>query len=425
MLLSAAQTLALSVAVRVASASTCRDRRYQPFSSTSIWNYPIGSAASYVPANIYTNSFNSSWACDLRVSAPGRRRQCAGAPKNASEQECLAAGCCFHAPSNFPTCFKPAGGYPDAGFHADQDIIILGQAGDPLTPFLDRAWVGVPHCCDTSGPQRAMIPFPHDFVTDCELNNNAAALLLADNVTLLQFQPLYRGTPGSPLMAQYPPTCPYNFTAGWNISVLGEGLWGAHGGSFLSSMGGTLRVGELMEDTPPIAHALKLEAYAHDYYWAGFTGPACYTWPALACDGYARAGGDGGYNGTVPEVRPGTLLAVPPANLPALLANLTTGPARKIATALATHGGYLVDDTAGDSGALCMEPGAISELQAVCGISMNITSSAYPTSTGPTGDFFYDLLHIFQALHAVSNNAPGSIGGGGTPLAPMAPPLCT
>lgn len=207
------------------SAGQCRDRWAQPFSVDSIWNWPLGVNASYVSAGIYTG-FNATWGCALRVSAPSRRRACPGVPQNASEAECLAAQCCFA--DTGMRCFKPAGGPPDGGFHADQDVLVRGQLGDPPTPFLDRAWVSPPHCCDPSGPQRALVPFPPDFVTDCELNNNAAALLLGDNVTLLQFQPLYRGFPGSPLMAQWPPTSPYDFNAGFNQSILGNGTWGAH-----------------------------------------------------------------------------------------------------------------------------------------------------------------------------------------------------
>ena len=74
--------------------------------------------------------------------------------------------------------------------------------------------------------------------------------------------------------------------------------------------------------------------------------------------------------------------------------------------------------------AICAEPAAIVELRDVFGISINITSSALPGSPGATGDFFRDIVAIFQSLHAVTNNAPGNVGGGGTPLAPPAPPIC-
>jgi hypothetical protein len=40
-------------------------------------------------------------------------------------------------------------------------------------------------------------------------------------------------------------------------------MYGAHGGSGLSAMGGSIRKGELMPNTGAIAHALKLELWAH------------------------------------------------------------------------------------------------------------------------------------------------------------------
>ena len=39
-------------------------------------------------------------------------------------------------------------------------------------------------------------------------------------------------------------------------------------------------------------------------------------------------------------------------------------------------------------------------------------------------DLWEDLVEIFQALHAVVNNGPSSIGGGGTPRVPTQPPIC-
>ncbi len=345
-----------------------------------------------------------------------------GTNGSSSEAVCLAAGCCFVS-SPRPQCFIPAGGIPDHGVHADQDLLVRGSPGDPLTPFLDRAWRGGAECAE-SGAARGALPFPAAWTSDCVDNNNAFALLLGDNVTLLQSQPLYRAGAGRPLMAQWPPTSPYpGFLAGWNSSILGGGANGAHGGSFLSSIGGTLRAGELTAGSIP--HALKIEVFGHDYYWSGLLGPpACYAWPALACDGYGNSSGWNGYRGLLPWVRPGALLAVPLALAPPLAANLTTAPARTILAALVNYGAYIVDDTAGDSAAICAEPAAVAELKQVFNISINISDSALPSSEGQTGAFFRDIVAIFQNLHAVTNNGPDSVGGGGVPLVPPPPPIC-
>lgn len=141
-------------------------------------------------------------------------------------------------------------------------------------------------------------------------------------------------------------------------------------------------------------------------------------------DGYGNSSGWNGYNGLLPWVRPGALVAVPSSLAGALAARMVTPPARTILQALVEYGAYLVDDTAGDSLAICAEPAAIVELRESWGISINITSSAMPNSPGATGDFFRDVVLIAQNLHAVSNNAPGSVGGGGVPLQPPAPPIC-
>ena len=111
--------------------------------------------------------------------------------------------------------------------------------------------VAAPRCRHphtAAGPVKARLPLPHDLVTDCIANNNGAALLLPDNSTLvqvyshsrlcicsrfmrLQFQPFYRPKPGGPFVAWYHTGAPQPFP--WQISILGDGVYGAHGGSFL------------------------------------------------------------------------------------------------------------------------------------------------------------------------------------------------
>lgn len=215
----------------------CRDRWLQPFASESIWNSALGSLAEFKHAQIFTNFFNYTYGCALRVSAANRRVHCKAPGTNGStpEPQCVQAGCCFVSEPR-PQCFIPAGDIPDHGVHADQDLLIRASPGDALTPFFDRAWHGGAECTE-GGAQRGLVPFPHNWTSDCEDNNNAFALLLPDNTTLLQSQPLYRSGAGRPIMAQWPPTRPYPFMAGWNMSILGLGAAGAHGGSFLSSIG--------------------------------------------------------------------------------------------------------------------------------------------------------------------------------------------
>lgn len=342
----------------------CRDRTLWPFSQGSIWNQPIGSGAVFVPANLYQN----------------------GMP-------------------------------PPHQFHNDQDLFVVASADDPPTPWINQGdWSGGNKCAVT-GQQAATIPLPYNWTTSCVLNNNALGVLLPDNRTLLQMQPAYRGSPGSPLLALYHQGGPVPFP--WSMDILGDGAWGAHGGSGLSAVGGAIRLGELLNTTGPIRHALKIELYAHQYYYGGGGRAECFAWPALGCDSYAFDNSSGmQYGGLNPYLKPGALLAIPQAARQ-MLAPFQTVPGQKIADALTSYGAYIVDDTANPSAAVCMEAEVTQELQVAYGIRVDIGNPAQP------GDPFYaDLLAAFSALQIVSNNGNSTVGGGGTPTAPLAPPIC-
>ena len=109
-------------------------------------------------------------------------------------------------------------------------------------------------------------------------------------------QPAHRCGPGTPLLARYGGNssggagggCPQWFP--FSTSILGEGALGAHGGSGLSSVGGTIRLGELLPNSGHINHALKLELQHQWYYGQAPLQPASeenggrrqYLWPASA-----------------------------------------------------------------------------------------------------------------------------------------------
>jgi hypothetical protein len=126
----AARALAAAVCVNAvlssSSAPPCRDRRLQPFASTSIWNVAVGSGAVYEHAHIYDGSMNRSWACELRVTSPGRRTKCPGAPDGGvTPIQCEALGCCPDARDG--QCFLPANIPPPTGFNADQELIVVSE----------------------------------------------------------------------------------------------------------------------------------------------------------------------------------------------------------------------------------------------------------------------------------------------------------
>lgn len=422
---------AFASTIAVAPAQSCRDRLKQPFASTSIWNMPLGTGAAYMPAYIFNQSaMDARHACALRVSTPSFRISC---PGGSNESTCVGLGCCWDdSQPDAYTCFQPAGGPPQS-FHSDNDWFIVAADDDPLTPFVDQGGWYSPNFdyCNVTGDQKTQYPFPANSTTLCVEDNNSAGLLLPDHVTLVQFQPYFRGTPGSPILGIWAENNGYY---PWTSDIRGDGALGAHGGSALSSIGGTIRLGELAPGAGPIQHALKLELFAHDWEWNG--GPnnscvpggdpsdCCYTWPATKCDGYAGASADG-YNGTNPLLKPGSLLAVPQAALPSL--NVTTAPGKAILAALSTYGGYIVDDTAWPTAAICMEYGVVDEVKAAYNISVDLhgpDGGASPGAGGQTAVFYWELVQMFRALHIVINNGNGTVGGGGTPIAPLAPPLC-
>ena len=210
------------------------------------------------------------------------------------------------------------------------------------------------------------LPFPHSWTTPW-LGNGAAAVLLPDNETLVQMQPLVRCTPGSPIFAldwrnfipatgsasedspgaanRSPLPLPGLPTS--NTSILSEGTWGGHGGSRLSSIGGTIRRGELLPDAPPIPHAIKLQLFGQSYYWAGnaTAGNECYRWPALNCDCWSipsrrksmSASNANAYLGSNPALKLGSLLAVPAALSTALKPRIRSAVGQKMLDVLTDY----------------------------------------------------------------------------------------
>ena len=152
----------------------------------------------------------------------------------------------------------------------------------------------------------------------------------------------------------------------------------AYGGS---AIGGLIRTWEMQAGV--IRHAL---AFAMPRS-AMVPGPV---WPATSQD----SGAVGTYTGALPM---GTLVAIPSS------VNLTTlglSPAGlAIARALEQYGAYLVD------------------------ASSQFTLYAEPSADALLGSARTDLAMIHAQLRVITNNSPGSVGGGGQPLAPLAPAL--
>jgi hypothetical protein len=93
-------------------------------------------------------------------------------------------------------------------------------------------------------------------------NNSGTAVIQPDNHTIINTQSLYRCTPDSPVLSQLK-----RGVKAKDDIVSGNGTWGAHGGSELSSICGTIRLGELLPHAPPVQHGLELQLYACNYYY--------------------------------------------------------------------------------------------------------------------------------------------------------------
>src|SRR5437879_6186069 len=266
----------------VSSASaTGRNATLWPFSRDSIWNLPIGANAAYVPGNIK----------------------------------------------------KPTA----SGMTTDVDVLILTPTA-PVTKVWENsdAWSGRSRC-DAQGGVLFEAPIPTDFVVpgagsgnpDGTTPNYATAILAADGHTLIQGQPMARCTAGGTATIMW---------SQQNEDLLGTGNSGAHGGSMLSSIGGTIRLGELVPGGA-IRHALKVNLNGGDDYYYGNTGG--FRWPATTAD----SGASGAYRGSVPALRMGSLLALPPS-IDVNAMGLETDAAKIVAPAFQDYGGYTVDAAA-------------------------------------------------------------------------------
>jgi hypothetical protein len=344
-----------AVDLSTAPASPAATDRYAilwPFSRDSIWNLPIGDGARYVPANIT------------------RAR--------------------------------------DWGMTVDQDVIILTPDAPRTTFFYnDDAWNGGSRC-NVEGRALFEAPIPSDFVVPAArpgwTPNFATAILAGDNRTLIQGQPMARCSEGAD------PTIWWSQT---REDLYGTGFSGGHGGSMLSSIGGTIRSGELVPGGS-IPHAMKvnLDGYANLWYDRSTRG---FRWPATAADGCASSC----YRGKNPALRMGSLLALPDSiDIDSM--GLETEPAKIVARAFQDYGGYVVDNTGWSVYALSTEYSPHNgwledEFELAWGFPIDPSGRDNPWSR--------DMDRIFLVLHVVDNwdaaswatvrASNGTLGAGG------------
>jgi PKD repeat protein len=335
--------------------TSTRDPLKQPFSSTSIWNMPIGAAAIYVPANI-------PLAYGYKVSK------------------------------------------------MDEERIVLR----PSAPLVNIYYNGVGwsggNRCTVQGNLLTRVPMPTDFVVPSDYENESTSALSADGRTVIQMQPLARCSSGGDATS---------LVVWGGVDLYGTGIPGAHGGSNLSAIGGSIRVGELRPGQAGPNHALKVVVDAAKSLFKCTSFSACYRWPASTADGYAV-----GYYGTQnpgqsSAVKMGALLALP-ASLDVYSLSLETEPARELAFTLQNYGAYIVDDTYGDGFGFATEYGPDGRFRDQFRSDYGYD---FVANLGDNTPWARDMEKLIKHLNVIDNNSSSSIGGGGMPRQTLALPL--
>jgi hypothetical protein len=290
----------------------------------------------------------------------------------------------------------------------DEHIVLKPDA--PLTPLYHSrgSWSG--DRCVASGRLLASVPIPVHYTVPSGNTNAASVFLLPDRRTLVQAQPLARCAAGA--LATSLLTFP-------QVDLYGDGMAGSHGGSALSALGGALRMGELRPGSQGPRHALKIELEPTRALFRCQRFRDCYRWPATVADSKA-VGLYGAAAGRAPAaMKMGALLAIP-ARMPLASLRLETEPGRQLAWTLQNYGAYVVDTTGGSAISLNAENGPDGSFRAQFEADYGTPFEIW--TPGQTA-WSRDIARLMQAMHVVENNGPRSIGGGGKPLQPLAPPL--
>ena len=292
----------------------------------------------------------------------------------------------------------------------DNEHIVL-KPTSPMTAInmSSVGWSGGNRCPATGG-LLVNVPMPSNYIVANNDGNDGAAFLLPDGRSVVQAQPFARCSANGPATSLE--SIPV-------VDLYGDGMIGAHGGSRLSTLGGTIRLGELRPGQTGPKHALKFDIYArHDLYKCTKIAD-CFRWPAVHADGYAVGfyGVDG--NNSNAAMKMGALLAIPPSVTIASL-GLESEPGKQMAWTLQNYGAYIVDDAYGAGFNLNTENGPDGSLQTQFKADYGLDLEEKVSSNTA---WSRDLQKIIKVLAVVNNNTSSSIGGGGTPRQPLAAPI--
>ena len=358
-------TVAATVAGVTLVTPTTRDALTWPFSTTSIWNTPIGSNAVYVYAQLPSVPRGNAWAAMPQI---------------------------------------------------DDEIIVTSPTA-PSTPVAKSTagWSGANRCGPIGVTAQALqaVPLPQEFVVPNSGSNNSAAILASDGRTILQSQPFTRCTAGQGATA---------LVSSAPVDLYGPGTTGSHGGSGLSAIGGSLRLGELRPGGQPPRHALKIDVDAAAVLHKCSVKTDCYRWPAITADSYATSGTGYGTLGStsIPAgMKMGALLAIP-TSVDLTKIGFETAPGQMLAWTLQNYGAYIVDSTGGGGFAIEAENGANGSMRTQFAADWGYPMEAWVANNTP---WVRDIQRIQVLLALVDNNTAATPGGGGTALQPLAPAL--
>jgi hypothetical protein len=362
-----------------------RNPLYWPFAQNSIWNTPIGSGAVYVPAGLAATPDDPTDTVEPKWSSM---------PHIDRERIVLT-----------PTAPMTRIEYSNAEWHADRDRCVPTPELNP-----NPALRGLP----------VDVPMPASYVLSGSRRNDGAAFLMPDRRTLIQLQPFARCVAGGVGTA----SLRYKEN-GADADIFGDGRLGAHGGSKLATLGGTIRLGEMRPGSRGPRHALKILLWSRIELFNCATPSECFRWPAFVADAGAvdKYGTIG--NNQNSAMKMGALLAIPPSiNINNI--GLESEPGRQIAWTLQNYGAYVVDSTGGAGFTIAAEDGAHGRKDDEFRADYAMDFEAHVidgTSERANSAWVRDLQRIRPLLHVVNNNSPTSIGGGGTPRQPLAPPF--
>lgn len=341
----------------------------EPFSSTSLWNTPIGTDATYSP---------------LTLTAPPM-------------------------------------------FGDSATYIVLDKAA-PQRKLIDRGfyyeWSGGVWRDGTSvlGTDTGVrVQFPDSYLIPAPPNGSMpdrTSVAISSTGNLREFQYTVRPTVGSDLSIYESARAEYDPVDDGKTMLIGSS--GGHGGSGLTALGGALRIAEVGGGAP-IRHALSFTFNLTR--WGTKSGGGIvngYRWPALWADSLYSSTSPGVGYGTLGEtprsgLGSGSLLAIP-ATIDLSTIGLETALGQRLAWTCQNYGGYVTDNT-GETA-----DWQIWQINAEVGLSdtLSVGSVATPATNTAYGR---DMARIYTRLAVVSNNSQTSIGGGGVPLQPFSRPV--